>query len=76
MARPVDVTLPAPKRDSMQRLAREQGLSMSGFFVRLYYMYERDPSAYELLFQAIRGNAESAITLKNELSQRLKAEKK
>ncbi len=49
--RPIDVSLPAPQREDARRMAKEQGLSLSAFFVRLFYLYKSNPVAYESLFQ-------------------------
>jgi hypothetical protein len=49
-ARPVEVNLPSPRKAQLREIASSQGLTMSAFMARLFYLWERNPTAYEKLY--------------------------
>jgi hypothetical protein len=49
-SRPVEVNLPSPRKAKLREIASSQGLTMSAFLARLFYLWERDPTAYEKLY--------------------------
>ncbi len=51
---PLEVSLPPPAREHLKEIAVAQGISQSALVRRLFYMYRRDPVAYETLFVQLK----------------------
>jgi hypothetical protein len=49
-AKPIAVYSPENIREEVAEIAATQGGSASSFLMRLYYLYRRDPLAYERLY--------------------------
>ncbi len=51
--KPEYVYIPEPKYSRLKRLAVAQGVKPPAFVWRLITMYEKDPTAFEVLFQQV-----------------------